>query len=36
MDAVEKGRISMSTLDEKVTRILELKKSILQSRGLLK
>lgn len=36
MDAVEKGRISMSTLDEKVTRILELKKSLLQSRGLLK
>ena len=36
MDAVEKGRITMSMLDEKVSRILELKKSILQSRGLLK
>ena len=36
VDAVEKGRISMSMLNEKVSRILELKKSILQSRGLLK
>jgi beta-N-acetylhexosaminidase len=36
MDAVEGGRISMAMIDERVTRVLELKKSILQSRGLLK
>jgi beta-N-acetylhexosaminidase len=36
MDAVKKGRISMAMIDERVTRVLELKKSILQSRGLLK
>ena len=36
MDAVESGRISMSIIDERVARVLALKKSILQSRGLLK
>ena len=36
MDAVESGRLPMSVIDEKVSRVLELKKSILQSRGLLK
>jgi beta-N-acetylhexosaminidase len=36
LDAVEAGRISQKTLDERVSRILELKKSILQARGQLK
>lgn len=36
MGAVESGRISMNMIDERVARVLALKKSILQSRGLLK
>lgn len=36
MDAVEGGRISMEMIDERVSRVLELKRGILQSRGLLK
>lgn len=36
MDAVASGRITEETINERVGRVLELKKSILQSRGLLK